>query len=312
MEMHAAPESRSSWTLAARKAKIAPQKKDLKDRAGRITRKAQYLTVEQRCYNGLEDVLKSNWDKSNFLPHMLQPWQKKSYVFGITRRSFKRNKENLEAGGIARWRNKIEALLDDQGSWIWDPANLRSLVVSFFTDLFAEENFNRDSFPVKGLFPLLHDSEKTVLLKDVDRKEITSAPFDMGAHKAPVLDGVQAHFFQSQWRPEGDGVYQFVQGYALANSAHPSGQRVNAAKTKAPILQGKRARESCMTRLTRAVQGMEGVGVGAFSRDSRADVMEIYHQDSIRAQQSNMGVIVGPGFWHGSDLSELVGVAAAF
>jgi hypothetical protein len=34
---------------------------------------------------GLEDVLKSNWDKSTFLPHMLQPWQKKSYVCGITR-----------------------------------------------------------------------------------------------------------------------------------------------------------------------------------------------------------------------------------
>ncbi|KAJ6954616.1 hypothetical protein NC652_006149 [Populus alba x Populus x berolinensis] len=67
-----------------------------------------------------------------------------------------------------------------------------------------------------------------------------------------------------------------------------------------------------MTRLTRAVQGMEGVGVGVLSRDSRADVMAIYHQDSIRAQQSNMGVIVGPGFWHESDLSELVGVAAAF
>nr|TKR99305.1 hypothetical protein D5086_0000196940 [Populus alba] len=140
----------------------------------------------------LEDVLKSNWDKSNFLPRMLQPWQKKPYVFGITRRSFKRNKENLEAGGIA-WRNKFEALLDDQGSWIWDPANLRYLVDSFFTDLFAEENFNRDSFPIKRLFPLLHDSEKTVLLK-----EITSAPFDMGAHKAPGLDGFQAHFLQSR------------------------------------------------------------------------------------------------------------------
>lgn len=70
-------------------------------------------------------------------------------------------------------------------------------MVSFFTDLFAEGNFNRDSFPIRGLFPLLHDSEKTVLLKDVDRKEIKSAPFDMGAHKAPGLDGFQAHFFQS-------------------------------------------------------------------------------------------------------------------
>lgn len=118
---------------------------------------------------------------------------------------------------IRRWRNKIEALLDDQGSWIWDPANLRSLVVSFFTDLFAEENFNRNSFPIKGLFPLLHDSEKTVLLKDVHRKEITSAPFDMGAHKSPGLDGFQAHFFQSQWRTEGVGVYQFVQGIFWAS-----------------------------------------------------------------------------------------------
>jgi hypothetical protein len=113
---------------------------------------------------------------------------------------------------IRRWRNKIEALLDDQGSWIWDPTNLRSLVVSFFTDLFAEENFNRDLFPIRGIFPLLHDSEKTVLLKDVDRKEIKSAPFDMGAHKAPGLDGFQDHFFQSQWHTEGDGVYQFVKG----------------------------------------------------------------------------------------------------
>ena len=77
-------------------------------------------------------------------------------------------------------------------------------------------------------------------------------------------------------------------------------------------MKGKRARESCMTRLTRAVQGMEGGGGGVFSRDSLDDVMEIYHQDSIRAQQSNMGVIVGPGFWHENDLSGLVGVAAAF
>ena len=43
MEMHAAPECRSSWTLAARKAKIAPQKKDLKDRAGRVR-----FNVEER------------------------------------------------------------------------------------------------------------------------------------------------------------------------------------------------------------------------------------------------------------------------
>jgi len=100
---------------------------------------------------------------------------------------------------IRRRRNKIMTLRDNDGVWIEDYDNLKSLVRNFYVHLFKEEKTNRDNVISRNTYPSIMEEQHNTLSANIQIKECKKALFDMGPHKAPEEDGYPAIFFQICW-----------------------------------------------------------------------------------------------------------------
>ncbi|KAA3479930.1 Retrovirus-related Pol polyprotein LINE-1 [Gossypium australe] len=105
--------------------------------------------------------------------------------------------------------NKITALRDSDGDWIFDPETLKTEVVKFFQNLYVENPGSLGTLPPSA-FPSLNTEDADFLGKNVTNEEMRVALFDMASLKAPGSDVFQAAFFQNQWDNIGDAICEWV------------------------------------------------------------------------------------------------------
>lgn len=110
---------------------------------------------------------------------------------------------------IRRMKNRYEALQDDNRLWIEDPVELESLVTIFFKNLFTEDT-QASAFVLRGAFPALDEETLNSLRRGITKEDIWWAIKDMGAFKAPGVDGLQVGFYQTQCHIVGDTVCKLI------------------------------------------------------------------------------------------------------
>lgn len=110
---------------------------------------------------------------------------------------------------IHRKRNKIEALIKDDGSLVTDEMDLKGLPVQFFQDLYTTTG---DLLPLqtRTSFPRLPISDLEELERPFLDIEIKDAVFAMDPLKALGSDGLQPIFFHSQWDVVGPLVCELI------------------------------------------------------------------------------------------------------
>ncbi|KAL8171227.1 hypothetical protein V2J09_023031 [Rumex salicifolius] len=91
-------------------------------------------------------------------------------------------------------------LFDRCGVWKTDVADLRSIIVDFFGELFSSAGV-QDVTPLKNA--------DLIMLPTAD--EVRSALFMMHPTKAPGIDGMHAIFYQKFWPIVGQDIIQFIQ-----------------------------------------------------------------------------------------------------
>lgn len=111
---------------------------------------------------------------------------------------------------VRRRRNKIDALMNEEGDWVFENEALKDLAVRFYVKLFIEEVGSYKWVRGDNNFPPLEVGEKSLLSASVFDDEIRRVVFEMGDLKAPVDDGLQAFFFKSQWGVLGRDVCEYV------------------------------------------------------------------------------------------------------
>ncbi|CAL1355512.1 unnamed protein product [Linum trigynum] len=104
---------------------------------------------------------------------------------------------------IRRRANKIACLKNDNGDWIHDMQELKTLVFNFYIDLYTQEGDQYVDHMPKGAFPRPNQSEWLALLRPFTILDIHRAIFDMKPLQAPGPDGFQAIFFQKAWNVVG-------------------------------------------------------------------------------------------------------------
>lgn len=109
-----------------------------------------------------------------------------------------------------RRRNRIEALLNDDGFWIQDNKALKSMALQFYADLFASDPNSGGDFP-KGRFLQIDDVVKQHLEEGYSMEQVSVALKTMWSLKAHGSDGFQDVFFKKTWDITGWAVYDFVQ-----------------------------------------------------------------------------------------------------
>lgn len=95
---------------------------------------------------------------------------------------------------VRRQGNKIEALVDDNGSWVEGKVELMNMDIKY-TDLFsAYPNVGGDF--IQGRLPPLEEGEKLLLQANCTMEEVIRALNGMGSLKAPWPNGYQFIFFK--------------------------------------------------------------------------------------------------------------------
>ncbi|CAN1808039.1 Transposon TX1 uncharacterized 149 kDa protein [Linum perenne] len=107
-----------------------------------------------------------------------------------------------------RGANKIISLRNDDGRWIEDPSELKSMALAYFVNIFQD--------PDGGLIDLgsgfvgIDASVAKKLVAPPQMEEVKAALMSMGKLKAPGRDGFHPLFYQHSWETVGGSVTKFV------------------------------------------------------------------------------------------------------
>ncbi|XP_050216415.1 uncharacterized protein LOC126667478 [Mercurialis annua] len=185
---------------------IFKQKKQLMGRLNGIqkvleTRNCSYLSnLETHLQAELNEILLR--EESFWLQKSRCEW----IMFGD------RNTSYFHAKTIARRKkNRICMLKKLDGSWCDDDVYLQNMAVSFFTELYTEDDIARPIYNTRGYFPALSDFMLNSLNMGITHGEIHQALFQMKPWKAPGIDGLPAGFYQNDWAVVGNSVCYFIQ-----------------------------------------------------------------------------------------------------
>lgn len=173
---------------------ILQRKRSLLARIGGIQK-----ALETQATNGLRRLeLKLKRDLEEVLTQEELLWYQKSrkdwIIHGDRNTTFFYQKTITR-----RRRNRIEAITNDAGQWLYETEVIKQHAVKLFSTFYTEDSNDFQSYPLKGCFLLL-DVDSLMRLNDlINDMEIRRAIFSMKPLKEPRMDGLHATFYQSQW-----------------------------------------------------------------------------------------------------------------
>jgi len=126
-------------------------------------------------------------------------WMQKSKVEAI--RGGDRNTWSFHTSTVIRQKfNLIEVLQNDDGEWVTDPDEVRSMVWNFFQGLYTEEQTQNVAQEPWGVsFSRLTAEQQEGLATPFTSREVLAALKSMAALKAPGPNSYHAYFFKQYW-----------------------------------------------------------------------------------------------------------------
>lgn len=111
---------------------------------------------------------------------------------------------------IRRRRNNIEMLKTGEGGWITERDQIGNHVVDFFQKLYDSSSWAVEGRIADLIHPVVTKEDNADLCALPTMKEIKDAIFQLGAMKAPGLDGFSTLFFQHYWEVVGAVLSEMV------------------------------------------------------------------------------------------------------
>ena len=93
-----------------------------------------------------------------------------------------------------RRRNRIEAIQDNSGNWLYNEEEIWNHAMGYFSSLFTSEAEGSQVYQVPNYFPVLDTHDTDCVANLVLEVEIKSVVFSMKSLKAPGMDGLHAIF----------------------------------------------------------------------------------------------------------------------
>lgn len=112
-------------------------------------------------------------------------------------------------------------LKNNQGEWVDNPDDLKTLVQDHFSSIYSSLGQRDFSDVLDCIQPVVNSSMSLHLEAPVTQIEIDKAVKHMGAHKASRVDGFPGIFFQKYWHIVGKSVSDAIKQF-FNNSMLPS------------------------------------------------------------------------------------------
>ncbi|KAG6393957.1 hypothetical protein SASPL_144533 [Salvia splendens] len=97
-------------------------------------------------------------------------------------------------------------LQNGEGEWVQDQGQLKSMAVTFYDDLYSEDNLHRPLYGHHSLFPSISSLHEEEIRKQYTTEDVRAALFEMKPWKAPGVDGIQTGFYQKHWEIVGGDI----------------------------------------------------------------------------------------------------------
>ena len=119
---------------------------------------------------------------------------------------------------IRRKRINIDAIRDEQGSWITKTESIRSLFSNSFKNIFKQEEVNFPLHLEHLVLPCITEDENSELSRIPTPEEIKATLFNMQDLKAPGSDGYLVIFYKQLWPTVEDDVIKAVTSFFCIGS----------------------------------------------------------------------------------------------
>ncbi|KAK4283181.1 hypothetical protein QN277_000163 [Acacia crassicarpa] len=115
-----------------------------------------------------------------------------------------------------RKSQRIEAIKDGNGAWVYDTSLIKNLATGFFSNLLSEDVPSRPFISCNMSYPCVDEDKLRLCNRNISDMEVKEALFSMGALKSPGPDGLSALFYQNQWNTVGASTVSYVK-FLFAN-----------------------------------------------------------------------------------------------
>jgi hypothetical protein len=182
------------------------KKKELVARIGGIQRRVHagnktrgLVSLENKLQQELDTILK----KEELM------WFQRSRVHWL--KDGDRNTKYYQMKAVTRRRkNNVLMLKGENGQWVDNVNQIRSMATDFYQKLFTMNQLHGDWYQTDVTYPRLSSEALGELSSPITNDEVRRAMFHMNPWKAPGLDGFLAGFYQKSWSIVGRKVCDFV------------------------------------------------------------------------------------------------------
>nr|KAJ0198574.1 hypothetical protein LSAT_V11C700342390 [Lactuca sativa] len=166
----------------------------------------QDLRFEEGIY--LQSFLKASWEEECYLKQRAKvQWLKEGDANTAYFHKVVKGKIN---------RNRIETILDGNGSWKEGDEAFR-VIVDYFSEFLGVEHAVEPIVNPESLFSKKLDNLQALeMIKEVTNEEIKAALFEIDDDKAPGPDGYSSKFFKKAWKIVGDDFCCAVKEFFLS------------------------------------------------------------------------------------------------
>ncbi|KAL1533173.1 hypothetical protein AAHA92_33094 [Salvia divinorum] len=79
---------------------------------------------------------------------------------------------------------------NEEGEWIHDQGQLKSMAMTFYEDLYSEDNLHRPLYVHHNLFPSISQLQAEEIPKQYTTEDVRTTLFEMKPWKAPRVDRI--------------------------------------------------------------------------------------------------------------------------
>ena len=119
---------------------------------------------------------------------------------------------------IRRRSNNVDAIKMEDGSWINEPSQIRTLFRNNFINLFKEKDIRFPEHLEHLILPCITEEENESLLCIPSSEEIKATLFQMQDLKAPGPDGFPTLFYKQLWPMVGNDIIKAVTSFFIRGS----------------------------------------------------------------------------------------------
>lgn len=173
----------------------------------------------RRDVEGIQNYNAARWEYMKLLDQQEVYWKQRSKQFWL-QEGDKNTRFFHKYASTRRKNNRIEKIMDNEGTWRESDVEIRNVIEDYFSQLFTASTLD-GKLSEREIVKRISTADNEQLLAEVTYEEVKQAVFSMHPDKAAGPDGLNPAFFQSFWNIVERDVVNFCRNFVSTGTLPP-------------------------------------------------------------------------------------------